>query len=221
VSKTGRQVNTGFFEPCWREEGEIIVQPKKTNDQAALIAEVRRGILATTRDRDKAVALEALDSLTAARGASVSDQEAQEARETLAMIRASFSARRYAEAQEYERNLVLKVDALAARVETVKEALHFALSRTTDDPVQYRRIAAALAAVDELARVQKENEELSREAEQHESLKMTVRHVAGSLEGGNTDTDTLAATLRAALAVAGDRQTVSERVAEAEKWSGC
>jgi hypothetical protein len=40
---------------------------------------------------------------------------------------------------------------------------------------------------------------------QHESLKMTVRHVAGSLEGGNTDTDTLAATLRAALAAAGDR----------------
>ena len=86
-------------------------------------------------------------------------------------------------------------DKAARLAETVKEALHFALSRTTDDPVQYRRIAAALAAVDELARV-------SREAEQNESLKMTVRHVAGSLEGGNTDTDTLAATLRAALAAA-------------------
>ena len=118
-------------------------------------------------------------------------------------------------------------DKAARLAETVNEALHFALSRTTDDPVQYRRIAAALAAVDELTRVSREAEqrpesregmvtvydhdgkyvgcmgsETWQEAEQHESLKMTVRHVAGSLEGGNTDTDTLAATLRAALAAA-------------------
>ena len=161
-------------------------------------------------------------------------------------------------------------DKAARLAETVKEALHFALSRTTDDPVQYRRIAAALAAVDELARVSREAEQpvsdqaarlaewaecggvfptadgpvirfpdvgdvqavlaeldrvlreaeeakrelwsergvmldLKREAERYESLKMTVRHVAGSLEGGNTDTDTLAATLRAALAAVGGR----------------
>ena len=88
-------------------------------------------------------------------------------------------------------------DQAARLAETVKEALHFALSRTTDDPVQYRRIAAALAAVDELARVSREAVELRE-----------VRDAAADLASDKFGY--LAARkfyrLRAALAVAGGRQ---------------
>ena len=77
----------------------------------------------------------------------------------------------------------------ARLAETVKEALHFALSRTTDDPVQYRRIAAALAAVDELARVSREAAELRKAA-------------AWEAEHGGCECRTCVV----ALAAAGDRQ---------------
>ena len=100
--------------------------------------------------------------------------------------------------------------------QTVKEALHVALGRTTDDPVQYRRIASALTAVDELARVSREAEQL-REAVENlcedvdEALRLdetlpAEKHRLGGILLGYGGGHNHLEDLRAALAAAGDRQ---------------